>query len=271
MGIADRNLSAAFRALHAPGRLLLLANAWDAGSARLLQECGAPAIATTSAGVAWSHGYADGNALPPATVAAAIAEVTRVVRVPVSADVEGGYSDDPSRVGELVAAVVGAGAVGINLEDGNGTVDLLCAKIEAAKSAAARQGVDLFLNARVDVYLRNLVPRERALEETLARVRRYAQAGCDGIFVPRLTAPADVRAVVAAVEPLPLNLLAVPDLAPAAELRTLGVRRLSAGSALASAALGMTKRLGTAFLTDGHSPELFLEGIEHGAMNKLLM
>jgi 2-methylisocitrate lyase-like PEP mutase family enzyme len=259
-----------FHDLHAPGRLLILPNAWDAGSARLIEECGATAIATTSAGLAWARGYPDGNALPASVLASAVAEITRVVRVPVSADVEGGYSNDPVEVGEVVARVIDAGAVGINLEDGTDPPDRLCAKIEAAKHAAMRAGVALFVNARIDTYLRGLVPADRAFAATVERAAQYRGAGCDGIFVPRLVKPDDVSAVVTAVAPLPLNVLAVPGLPPAAMLQTWGVRRLSAGSSIAAAALGTTRDLTTALLHTGRSDPLFGTSIEYARMNALL-
>ena len=260
---------ATFRDLHAPGRLLILPNAWDAGSARLIEDCGAAAIATTSSGVAWARGYPDGNVLPRPVLAAAVAEIARVIRVPLSADVEAGYSDDPPAVAETVTAVIGAGAVGINLEDGAGTPDLLCAKIEAVKAAAAKAGVDLFVNARTDVYLKRLAPPERAVEATIERARRYRAAGCDGIFVPALAEPAAIRAIVAGVAPLPLNVMAYPGLPDAAGLRELGVRRLSAGAAVASAALGRARSRARAFLADGVSEALFDESVEYGPTNAL--
>jgi 2-methylisocitrate lyase-like PEP mutase family enzyme len=260
---------ATFRELHAPGRLLILPNAWDAGSARLIEECGAAAIATTSSGVAWARGYPDGNALPPRVLAAVVAEIARVIRVPLSADVEAGYSDDPRAVAETVAAVIGAGAVGINLEDGAGTPDLLCAKIDAVKAAAAKAGVDLFVNARTDVFLKRLVSPERVVDETIERAKRYRAAGCDGIFVPALAEPAAIRAVVAGVAPLPVNVMAYPGLPAAAGLRELGVRRLSAGAAVASAALGRARSRARAFLTDGVSEALFDESVEYGPTNAL--
>ncbi|MDX6769447.1 MAG: isocitrate lyase/phosphoenolpyruvate mutase family protein [Elusimicrobiota bacterium] len=266
----DANAATTFHRLHAPGRLLVLANAWDAGSARLMEECGARAIATTSAGVAWVHGYADGDALPVATVAGAIAEMTRVLRVPLSADIEGGYSHEPARVADVVRAVVDAGAVGINLEDGSREPDLLCAKIAAARTAAERAGVKLFINARTDVYLRRLVPAEAALEETVRRARRYREAGCDGVFVPRAADEAEVRALVAAVAPLPLNLLAGPGVPARAALEQLGVRRLSAGSAIAMAALGAARAIATRFLSDADSEILRGPSVEYAAMNTML-
>lgn len=259
--------SDAFRRLHAPGELLVLPNAWDAASARLIEDCGAPAIATTSAGVAWALGHPDGNALPPDVLVPAVAAIARVIRVPLSVDVEAGYSDDPLRVATLVAAVREAGGAGVNLEDGPGTSDLLCAKIAAVKRAV---GDDVFVNARTDVYLRSLVSPAEAVGATIERGRRYLAAGADGLFVPYVQTPADMRAIADAIAPAPLNVMAVPALPDAAALRAAGVRRLSAGSALASAALGAVRRLATAFLADGRSDPLFAEPVAYGAMNALL-
>jgi 2-methylisocitrate lyase-like PEP mutase family enzyme len=188
----------------------------------------------------------------------------------VSADVEGGYATDAAGAGETVARVLDAGAVGLYLEDGTESPDLLCGKIEAAKRAAARAGVPLFVNARIDTYLRALVPPERAVAETVQRAARYRAAGCDGIFVPRAIKYDDVHAIVTAIAPLPLNLLAVPGLAPVADLRTWGVRRLSAGSAIAAAALGITRDLTMRFVEHGRSDDLFNDPIEYGRMNSLL-
>ncbi|HYD80118.1 MAG TPA: isocitrate lyase/phosphoenolpyruvate mutase family protein, partial [Paucimonas sp.] len=134
-----------FRKLHEEG-LLLLANVWDAGGARIVERLGAKAIATSSAAVAWSHGHADGDKLPRRLLLATTAAIAQAVQVPLTVDIEGGYSDDPRQVAELVAAVADAGAVGINIEDGRDAPDLLCRKIEAAKQAAQACGIDLFVN-----------------------------------------------------------------------------------------------------------------------------
>lgn len=258
----------AFHRLHHDG-LLILANAWDAGSARLIESLGAPAIATTSAAVAWSHGYPDGDALPIQTLAATVAEITRVIRVPLSVDFEGGYSTDPATVGENVAQIIGAGAVGINLEDGSGSPDLLCAKIEHVKRTSGRLGVNLFVNARTDAYLRNLVPAERRLAETLQRAARYRAAGADGIFVPGVVDAPTITALVATVQ-LPLNVLARAGLPAAPALAALGVRRLSAGSGLASAAYGRTAALTQAFLRDGVAAALAEGAMPYAEINALL-
>jgi 2-methylisocitrate lyase-like PEP mutase family enzyme len=172
-----------FRNLHRD--LLLLPNAWDSGSARLFESVGAKAIATTSAGIAWSRGYSDGDALPIEQLLATTRDIARVIRVPLTIDIEGGYSIDPVVVARVVGGIIDAGAVGINIEDGTGSPDLLCAKIEAAKQTAARAGVDLFINARTDVYLRSLASTDGAVEEVGRRATMYQAAGCDGIFVPQ--------------------------------------------------------------------------------------
>lgn len=258
-----------FRALHAPGRLLILPNAWDAASAALVAAAGAEAVATTSAGLAWSRGYPDGNTLPVRVVEAAIAEIARAVAVPLSVDIEAGYTVEPQGVGELVAAVIAAGAAGVNIEDGDDAPDLLCRKIEAARGAAARAGVDLFLNARTDVYLRRLVAPERAVAETLERGRHYLAAGCDGLFVPGASAAADLRALAAGVGDAPLNVMAVPGLPAAAELQRLGVRRLSAGAGLAAAAYGRARRLARDFLRDGRYEPLAEDAVDFVEMNAL--
>jgi len=254
-----------FRRLHGEG-LLVLANAWDAGSARLIEGLGAKALATTSAGVAWSHGYADGHHLPVSLLVATVEEIARVVRIPITADVEGGYSSDPAAVGDAVARVIGAGAVGINLEDGTAEPDLLRAKIEKAKEAGARAGVDLFVNARTDVYLRELVAPDRRVGETLAREERYRAAGADGIFVPGVTDATEIRTIASAVR-LPLNVLARPGLPPAAELEALGVRRLSTGSGVASAVYGRIASVAGAFLEAGASGPLAEGAMPYAEIN----
>lgn len=262
---ADR--ARAFHELHGPGRLLVLPNAWDAGSARLFERCGAEAIATTSAGVAWAQGRPDGQAIAVRELLGVVAAIERVVKVPLSVDFEGGYAADARTVGEHVAALIGAGAVGINLEDGDESVDATAAKIEAARAAARREGVDLYINARTDTFLKRLVPPERAVAETLARAARYCDAGASGVFVPRLLSADEIREIAAAVA-VPLNVLAVPGLAPVAELRALGVRRVSAGAALSRVAYGAAREAAERLLSTGSYDSLFASaGLD---MNRLL-
>lgn len=268
MNRAAENRAIEFRRLHDPGGMLLLPNAWDAGSARLVEACGAAAIATTSAGLAWSRGYRDGNALPPRVLASAVAEIARVLSVPLTVDVEGGYADDPPAVGETISAVVDAGAVGINIEDGQASPDLLCRKVAAAKVAAHHAGIDLFVNVRTDVYLRELVPVEHLVSETIERGRRYRAAGCDGLFVPGLADAPAIRAIAEAIV-LPLNVMVVPGLPPVAELRSLGVRRVSAGQTITQAAYAVARRAATRFLEDGLYDTMLETTIGYGELNAL--
>jgi 2-methylisocitrate lyase-like PEP mutase family enzyme len=266
--MTSQDTAVAFRRLHDQG-LLVLPNAWDAGSARLIESLGAKAVATTSAGVAWSHGYADGNLLPVPLLVATIAGIARVVKAPLTVDVEGGYSTDPAAVGETVARVIDAGAVGINLEDGGGDPDSLCSKIEQARGAGTRLGVELFVNARTDVYLRGVAPVGRRVAESLARAERYRAAGADGIFVPGLVDAAEIGAMASGTR-LPLNVMAWPGLPQAPELEALGVRRLSAGSTLAQAALGRIASLTAAFLRTGASDPLAEEAMPYSRFNRLM-
>jgi 2-methylisocitrate lyase-like PEP mutase family enzyme len=258
-----------FRSLHQGPALLLLPNAWDAISARLIESLGAKAIATTSAGLAWSRGYPDGNTLPADQLIATTRDIARVVRVPLSVDVEAGYSDDPSAVARLVSSLVSVGVVGINIEDGAGSPDLLCKKIAAIRENVAHMGTDLFINTRTDVYLRGIASGAAAVEEVIHRASRYRAAGCDGLFVPGLANTDAMQDIAAAIKPMPLNIMAVPNLPPADALQRHGVRRLSAGSAIAQAAIGYTGRLAADFLAAGGMGGMFGAAAEYGAVNRL--
>ena len=182
-------------------------------------------------------------------------EIVATVSVPVSADIEAAYAQDAASAARTVGQVIDAGAVGINIEDGNDPPDLLAAKIENLKTASAKAGVDLWVNARIDTYLRRLVPPEQAYDETVRRAALYRAAGANSIFAPALTDPADLARLVKDVV-LPLNVLAWPGLPDAAALEAIGVRRLSAGSGIGKAALGHTFALAKAFLADGRSEPL---------------
>jgi 2-methylisocitrate lyase-like PEP mutase family enzyme len=265
---ARAETAATFHRLHEGPEPLLLPNAWDAGSARLMESLGAKAVATTSAGVAWTHGYPDGDVLPVRMLLSTVVAITRAIRVPLTVDVEGGYSDEPSAVEETVARVVEAGAVGINIEDGGNAPDLLCLKIERAKRAGNHFGIDLFVNARTDVYLRGLAPEGKRVAETLSRAKLYREAGASGIFVPGLRDAAEIRAVVQDAG-LPLNVMAWPGLPAAAELARLGVRRLSAGSGISQALWGKAATLAGDFLKSGKSEPLGEGAMAYPAINAL--
>jgi 2-methylisocitrate lyase-like PEP mutase family enzyme len=239
-----------FRALHAKGEFLVLPNAWDVASARVAEEAGASAVATSSAAVSWAQGFPDGEHLPKERLIGLVKDIARVVKAPISADSEAGFSSAPVEVAQFVVALAKAGAVGINLEDGKDAPALLAEKIKAIKAACAREGVDVFINARTDVYLKNLVPAEKALNEALTRGKLYREAGADGFFVPWVGDLAAMKTIVETID-LPLNALTFRDLPPVSELKKIGVRRLSAGAGTARAALGTMRRVAVQLLNEG--------------------
>lgn len=257
-----------FRALHAAGRLLVLPNAWDALSARVVEAAGAEAIATSSAAVAWAHGYPDGEHLPLAALVDAVRAIVGVVSIPVTVDVERGYSDDPAAVVEAIARLADAGAAGVNLEDRAGPPEVLAAKIRACKADATL--AEVFVNARTDVFLRGALPKESALAEAIARGRAYADAGADGLFVPKVAAPDAIEALARST-PLPLNVMVVPGLPDLIELRARGVRRLSAGPWLAVTAIHAARRACVDLLERGSYAGISFEAeLGTAALNELL-
>jgi 2-methylisocitrate lyase-like PEP mutase family enzyme len=242
------------RALH--NDMLVLPNAWDAASARMAQELGAHAVATSSAAIAWANGYADGEGMPRDVVLAATRAVLRVVRVPVTIDSEAGYSNDPAAVAAHAMDLIELGVAGINLEDGRGAPELLAAKIAAIKAAAKARAADLFINARCDIYLFDLVPDAQKLEALLARGRMYRDAGADGFFAPLLSDLGDI-AHVAQATALPLNVLIMKGLATARQLRQAGARRISAGALTGRAAYGQGARAMKQALDEGRYDAMF--------------
>lgn len=256
------------RQLHDQSMLLRLPNAWDAGSARLIEAQGARAIATTSAGFAWALGYPDGRRLPVSEVVASVTRIVRVLRVPLSVDIEHGYSDNPATVADTVMRLVDLGVAGINIEDGPDAPSLLASKIVAIRNALSKAGADLFVNARSDVFLASLVDKPKQPGESIARGDLYASAGADGLFLPALVDAAQIETIVKAV-PLPLNVMALPGLPDAAALERLGVRRLSGGSAIAQVVMGLAKALAEHFLLDGKSEALLEHALPYAEMQSL--
>jgi 2-methylisocitrate lyase-like PEP mutase family enzyme len=243
------SLDRQFCDLHAQG-LLLLANCWDPGSARIAALAGAPALATSSAAVAWSHGYPDGGKLPPHLLVETASRIAAANALPLTVDMEDGYSDDPDEAARLAEDLMVVGVVGINIEDGAGTPELMCEKIAAIRRVAQKRAVTLFINARCDVFLRGLAPEGERVAAVLERAARYQEAGASGLFVPGLRDPVEIAAVVAGTS-LPLNVMALPGLPSVAQLRELGVRRLSAGSAIAEGMFGYIKGFTGHFMATG--------------------
>lgn len=261
-----------FRSLHVPGRPLVLPNAWDTAGARIVEEAGAAAVATTSAGLAWALGAADGDRVDREGALAAVARIASAVGVPVSADIESGYAPDAEGVGATVRAVLAAGAVGVNIEDalhGEGAGPLRPVaeqvdRIAAARAAADAAGVPLFVNARIDTFLRGA----GGVEETLERAAAFLAAGADGVFVPGAVDPETVKALVGGVEG-PLNIMVGPGAPAVAELAALGVARISAGSGIAQAAHALVRRAARELLGTGTYGTL-ADGFDYGELNALL-
>lgn len=257
-----------FRSLHDPRRPLLLSTVWDVASALVAEDAGAPALATTSAGVAWSRGLPDGDHLGRAEALAVVAAVVGAVQVPVSADLEGGYAETAAGVSETVRGVVQAGAVGINLEDGPRSPEETGRRVAAARVAADDEGVPLFVNARCDVYLRGLVEPGARLAETVRRAACYVDAGADGIFVPGVVDPETIAALAASLQ-VPLNVMVGPGAPAPAELSGLGVARASLGSAVAQAAYTAVRRA-TVDLLDGGTYDSLTGALGYAEVDGLL-
>ncbi|MEU5151682.1 isocitrate lyase/PEP mutase family protein [Streptomyces yangpuensis] len=266
VGLAAK--ATAFTALHTPTAPLALANAWDVASARIVEATGAPAVATTSAGVAWSLGSPDGDALARDRALDLIARVAAAVSVPVTADIEGGFGADPDAVGETVTGVIAAGAVGINIEDGTRDPAEQTERLAAARAAADAAGVPLYINARVDTYLKGLGEPEARLDETLARAAAYVRAGATGVFVPGVLDPAVVAELAKGID-APLNILLGPDAPTVAALGDLGVCRVSLGSWVAEAAYAVVRRAAEELIADGTYGAL-AHALPYGELNNLL-
>ena len=233
----------AFRALHDGPALFIIPNGWDVVTSRIFEDAGFPAVATSSAAVANALGYPDGNALDVELHLAAIERIVRALGVPVSADVESGYSDDTAALSAFITRLAATGVAGYNLEDVKAEgelypLDEAVARVRAARAAAP----DVFLNARTDVYLMGIGPAETRFDRTVERLRAFADAGADGVFVPGVM-DADTLGKLAAAAPRPLNVLAGPKTPDGAALEAIGVRRVSVGSGPMRRTLGVLREI----------------------------
>jgi 2-methylisocitrate lyase-like PEP mutase family enzyme len=264
----------AFRSMHHGPKILLLPNVWDVAGARILEDAGFIAIATTSAGIAFTLGYPDGQKISRAEMLAQVGRIARAVRVPVTADVEAGYGDRPEDAAETARGVIEAGAIGMNLEDGTDRpgqlveLSLQLEKIRAVREAALKAGVPLVLNARSDVYLEQIGATETRYDETVRRLLAYRDAGADCVFAPGLRDVETISRLVRDVQ-CPLNILAGPGSASVPELQNLGVARVSLGSAPMRATLGLVRRIAEELKSTGTYRTL--EGAPaHGDVNRML-
>jgi 2-methylisocitrate lyase-like PEP mutase family enzyme len=257
-----------FRKLHQGPRILVLPNAWDVASARILEELGYPAIATTSAGVAFSLGYPDGQRIRRDEMLSMVERIANSVRVPVTADVEAGYGTTVKDMSETAKALIAVGAIGMNLEDVTGDAEnshvdvrLQVEKIRVIHEVSASLGVPLVLNARTDIYLMPIGPAETRFDRTVERLRAYRKAGADCLFAPGVQDRETIEKLVRALE-APLNILVSSGCPSIGELEKMGVARASTGSAAMRATLGLLRRIGKelmeagtySFLQDGAMP-----------------
>ncbi|MBF4564213.1 isocitrate lyase/phosphoenolpyruvate mutase family protein [Plantibacter sp. VKM Ac-2876] len=236
----------ALQAMHVPGDPLILPNAWDVASARTVLASGARAIATTSAGVAWSLGHRDGNELTRDVALDTVRRIASSVPVPLTADIEGGYGETPDEVAGTIASCIDAGASGVNLEDSLRPIAEQERRIAAARSAADDAGIPLFINARIDTHRLGDIGGDRWFEETVTRAAAYARAGASGIFVLGALRADTIERLADAT--LPLNVAFGPGTLTISELARAGASRISAGSSIAEAAYSLAQQWATAML-----------------------
>ena len=267
--------AAAFRVLHSGREILLLPNVWDVASARLIEESGFKAAATSSAGIAFSLGYPDGQRISREQMLAVIARIAKAVRVPVTADVEAGYGKTPEDAGRTARAVVEAGAVGMNLEDAIGDspsvlveLPLQLEKIRAVREMASRLRVPLVLNARTDMYLLQIGDPAERYDETVRRLSAFREAGADCVFAPGLRDAPTIGRLVADLK-CPINILAGPGSPSVPELSKLGVARVSLGSATMRATVGCLRRIAEELRATGTYSNLE-DAPSHAEMNRMM-
>jgi 2-methylisocitrate lyase-like PEP mutase family enzyme len=265
-----------FRRMHAGPRILVLPNAWDVASARLIEEMKYPAIATTSAGVAFSLGYPDGQRVSRDEMLEAVARIAHAVRVPVTADMESGYGKTPSELAEMARAVIEAGAVGLNLEDVTGDGEsshvetgLQVERIGAIREAAAAMDVALVINARTDIYLMPIGDAGTRYKRTLERLRAYRKAGADCLFAPGIHEKEIIGKLLRDLG-APVNILLSAGCPSLPELEKMGVARASTGSAAMRAALGVLRRIGKELLETGTYANLLDGAVPFAELNGMM-
>lgn len=248
-----------FHSFHKEENPFILPNAWDALSATIFEQEGARAIATTSAGIASVFGYADGQQLPKDLLFTMLDRIVKSVTVPVTVDLEAGFGDTPDEICETVLGILKIGAVGINIEDADPkrpghlfSINEQVEKIKAIKTLAQKVNIPLFVNARTDVFWLNLFTPEEQLTEALIRLKSYQDAGADGVFVPGLTHSDLIKEVTNEIH-VPLNLLAGSWIEDGALLKSLGVSRLTFGSAATRECAGHLKTFAHQYLEGNYN------------------
>ncbi len=268
--------AAAFRKLHDGSRILVLPNAWDVASARILEAAGFSAIGTTSCGVAWSLGYPDGERMSREEMLEAVRRIASRVALPVTADMETGFARTPEGAAETVRGVIAAGAVGINLEDGTHDprrplvdVSLHVEKIRAAREAASPAGVPLVINARTDAVWSGAGEANARLDEAVRRANAYRAAGADCLFVFGVRDAGAIARLVREIDG-PLNVMAGPGVPSIPELAQLGVARVSVGGGPMRATLTLLRRIADELRGPGVYTTFTQDTIPYGELNTLL-
>jgi 2-methylisocitrate lyase-like PEP mutase family enzyme len=262
----------AFRAMHHGKRILVLPNAWDVASARVFEEAGFGAIATTSAGVAFTLGYPDGQRISREEMLGVVRRIAAAVKAPVTADVEAGYGDRPEDAARTARDVLAAGAVGMNLEDATGDPERplfdLSLQIERVKAVRETTAGLIVLNARTDVYLLQLETPEKRYDAALRRLGAFRDAGADCVFVPGLR---DAETIGRLVKDLrcPVNILVGPGFPSVPELQEIGVARVSVGSGAMRATLGLVRRIAAELKSSG-TYETLGGAIDYADVNRML-
>jgi 2-methylisocitrate lyase-like PEP mutase family enzyme len=267
-----------FRQMHQGPEILVLPNAWDAGTARIFEAAGFQALATTSAGIAYASGHPDGEGIGRDEMLECVRRIAAAVRIPVTADMESGYGDSVAAAEGTAQGVLSAGAIGLNIEDSRGgrLLDIAgqAARVRAIRRVAVEAGVPLVINARTDVYLRQAGPPEtrgatvQLFDEAVRRANAYREAGADCLFIPGVRDAATIGNLARAILG-PINILAVAGTPAVSELQRLGVARVSTGSGPARAALTLVRRIAEE-LQRGTYASFSENTISHADINKLM-
>jgi len=258
-----------FRRLHQSPPILRLSNVWDAASARIVERAGFPAIGTSSAGIAFALAYPDGERIPPGEMLEQVRRITRAVNLPVSADLEAGYDE----LDRAVAGLLEAGAIGLNLEDFEHEALVerprQLERLGAVRRVGEAAGVPLVINARCDIYLRQIGDESTRFARTVERLSAYRDAGADCLFVPGVRDEVTIAGLVEALR-FPVNILAVPGTPPAARLEELGVARVSLGSGPMRAVMGLTRRIAEELRDSGDWTRMIADPVTYADANELM-
>lgn len=264
-----------FQRMHLGPEILVIANAWDAASARIFEDAGIHAVGTGSAGIAFSHGFPDNEFIPKDVLLTATAEIVRAVQVPVTADILNGLGEGTEAAVQTVRDVIGLGAVGVNIEDASDTggahlydVEAQTEKIQAVCDAAKTSGVPIVVNARTDSFWLKIGDERQQLRESIARANRYREAGAHCLFVPGAAHRDTIETLVAEIDG-PINILTVPGCPRIRELQEIGVRRVSEGSGPMRACMMLARRIARELLDDGTYTRFHRDSVPYPEANRL--